>query len=162
MVLSRAPNYWDHDTSSPCRTLIHHCNCALASMQAGAQSEFREWAVWHKRCDDWGGMPASAAFAPVNLRDSEVYSVCQWIMWKRFTHIYMREAPSQLIFRFFSKHFSWFLIQGFYRQNGRGVQYILYCTLINWIKCDEMHDLPRACYSLYHLIYLVLLFLTKR
>lgn len=47
MVLSRAPNYWAHDTSSPCRTLIHHCNCALASMRAGAQSEFREWAVWH-------------------------------------------------------------------------------------------------------------------
>lgn len=47
MVLSRAPNYWDHDTSSPCRTLIHHCKCALASIRADAQSEFREWAVWH-------------------------------------------------------------------------------------------------------------------
>lgn len=47
MVLSWVPNYWDLDTSSLCRTLIHHCNYALVSTQAGAQSEFREWAVWN-------------------------------------------------------------------------------------------------------------------
>lgn len=39
MALSWVPNYWDLDTSSLCRTFIHHCNSELVSMQADSQSE---------------------------------------------------------------------------------------------------------------------------
>lgn len=52
MVLRWVPNYCDPDTSSLCRTLIHHCNYALVSTQAGARSECGERTAW-------GGSPPS-------------------------------------------------------------------------------------------------------